>query len=139
MLSDLQFCMFCCWTYNVDPNKVSCCRFLKGYPKAGGGEDVDFCLRLPGILVSVPDAVVHHPLWPGLQVTLFLLQTNLAGVCFACVPKQPPPHLCCTCSVRTVNDLLLYCNYAPTCEHASFLQMYPLFGGLALFGSVIGL
>lgn len=40
----------------------------QGSPKTGGGEDVDFCLRLPGHLVSVPGAVAYHPLWPGFQV-----------------------------------------------------------------------
>lgn len=44
------------------------CRFLRCYPKTGGGEDVDFCLRLPGHLVSVPGALAHHPIWPGFQV-----------------------------------------------------------------------
>lgn len=34
---------------------------------------MDFCLRLPGHLVSVPDAVVHHPLWPELQVSSCML------------------------------------------------------------------
>ncbi len=55
------------------------CRFQDCYPKTGGGEDVDFCLRLPGHLVSVPRAVAHHPLWPGFQVqpnhTFDILQT----------------------------------------------------------------
>lgn len=55
------------------------CRFQDCYPKSGGGEDVDFCLRLPGHLVSVPRAVAHHPLWPGFQVqpnhTFDILQT----------------------------------------------------------------
>ena len=54
-------------------------RFLDCYPKSGGGEDVDFCLRLPTHLVSVPDAVAYHPLWPNFQVKLLLaLSTGLA-------------------------------------------------------------
>lgn len=42
-------------------------RFSNAFPKAGGGEDIDLCLRLarPGgqALVSVPDAWVEHPWW----------------------------------------------------------------------------
>ncbi len=46
--------------------------FSNVYPKTGGGEDVDFCLRIKSLLpdhlrdaalVSVPEAVVHHPFW----------------------------------------------------------------------------
>jgi hypothetical protein len=46
--------------------------FSSVYPKTGGGEDVDFCLRLKALLphcdrasaiVAVPDAVVLHPFW----------------------------------------------------------------------------
>jgi GT2 family glycosyltransferase len=37
------------------------------FPRLGGGEDVDFCLRLQNQagkpFRSVPDAVVHHPWW----------------------------------------------------------------------------
>jgi hypothetical protein len=36
------------------------CRF----PKTGGGEDIDFCLRTsPGGLICVPKAAAYHPLW----------------------------------------------------------------------------
>lgn len=41
--------------------------FSERYPRTGGGEDVDFCLRLQavrgGSLVAVPGAVVVHPWW----------------------------------------------------------------------------
>lgn len=41
--------------------------FSDRYPLTGGGEDVDFCLRLQavrgGSLVAVPGAVVVHPWW----------------------------------------------------------------------------
>lgn len=44
--------------------------FSDCYPKSGGGEDVDYCLRLKGgarhgrgAIVAVPGAVVHHPFW----------------------------------------------------------------------------
>ena len=39
-------------------------RFDLRFPKTGGGEDIDFCIRAaPGGLLSVPEAVAHHPLW----------------------------------------------------------------------------
>lgn len=42
-------------------------RFGRGFPKAGGGEDIDFCLRIAGCrglaFRCVPDAVVTHPWW----------------------------------------------------------------------------
>ena len=39
-------------------------RFDLRFPKTGGGEDIDFCLRAsPGGLLSVPEAIAHHPLW----------------------------------------------------------------------------
>jgi GT2 family glycosyltransferase len=42
-------------------------RFSEVFPKAGGGEDIDLCLRLtrgqPASLVSVPGAWVEHPWW----------------------------------------------------------------------------
>jgi GT2 family glycosyltransferase len=42
-------------------------RFLELFPKAGGGEDIDLCLRLGreqrASLVSVPAAWVEHPWW----------------------------------------------------------------------------
>lgn len=49
--------------------------FSSAYPKSGGGEDIDFCLRMKAMqphhlrestLVSVPEAVVHHPFWPDI-------------------------------------------------------------------------
>ncbi|GAQ83776.1 hypothetical protein KFL_001610170 [Klebsormidium nitens] len=42
----------------------SALRFGDGFPKTGGGEDVDFCLRLlRWPLVPVPGAVARHPWW----------------------------------------------------------------------------
>jgi hypothetical protein len=39
-------------------------RFDPAYAKTGGGEDIDFCLRLPSWpLVSVPSARILHPWW----------------------------------------------------------------------------
>lgn len=47
-------------------------RFSNSYPKTGGGEDVDFCLKVKDItpqssrlecIVSVPEARVQHPFW----------------------------------------------------------------------------
>ncbi len=49
-------------------------RFDTAYAKTGGGEDVDFCLRLTetgaGELRACPSAVVYHPFWPGSSWTL---------------------------------------------------------------------
>jgi GT2 family glycosyltransferase len=50
-------------------------RFDTSYAKTGGGEDVDFCLRLScshhgGRLRSVPDAVVVHDFWKGGAIAL---------------------------------------------------------------------
>src|SRR5438876_1142355 len=49
--------------------------FSEDFPKTGGGEDIDFCLRLRAWqaqqnprsegFVSVPAAVVRHPWWDG--------------------------------------------------------------------------
>jgi LPS sulfotransferase NodH len=48
-------------------------RFSLRYPRTGGGEDVDYCIRVSGSrgkLVSVPAATVQHPFWsdPSRQV-----------------------------------------------------------------------
>jgi hypothetical protein len=40
--------------------------FGHAFPRTGGGEDIDFCLRLKSKtedVVAVPAAVVHHPWW----------------------------------------------------------------------------
>ena len=40
--------------------------FLTNYPKTGGGEDIDFCLRYKSKnedICSVKDAIVNHPYW----------------------------------------------------------------------------
>jgi hypothetical protein len=42
--------------------------FSDAYPRSGGGEDVDFCLRLKDMLVAVPEARVTHPFWPRITV-----------------------------------------------------------------------
>ncbi len=43
-------------------------RFSPAFPKGGGGEDIDLCLRMHEDdgepFISVPDAVVDHPWWP---------------------------------------------------------------------------
>ena len=42
-------------------------RFQKEYPKTGGGEDIDYCLRVgrgkAGSVVAVPGAKASHPWW----------------------------------------------------------------------------
>ncbi len=44
-------------------------RFSKDFPKGGGGEDIDFCLRIVQScgkqFKTVPGAVVRHPWWNG--------------------------------------------------------------------------
>jgi glycosyltransferase involved in cell wall biosynthesis len=50
-------------------------RFDLAYAKTGGGEDVDYSLRVAeacngGKLLAVPDACVVHPFWPGTVFTL---------------------------------------------------------------------
>jgi glycosyltransferase involved in cell wall biosynthesis len=50
-------------------------RFDLAYAKTGGGEDVDYSLRVAaatqgGMLVAVPEATVVHPFWPGSVLTL---------------------------------------------------------------------
>lgn len=47
--------------------------FGKGYPKSGGGEDVDYCLRVrdkerrSSAIVSVPEARAEHPFWKDIS------------------------------------------------------------------------
>ncbi len=42
-------------------------RFLKDFPKFGGGEDIDICLNIVSKVhhkfKTIPDAIVHHPWW----------------------------------------------------------------------------
>eukprot|EP00798_Chlamydomonas_sp_ICE-L_P013707 gene13703-19599_t len=54
--------------------------FSSAYPKSGGGEDVDYCLRMKNrigvgpdretCIVSVPEAVVHHPFWDNILLQI---------------------------------------------------------------------
>jgi glycosyltransferase involved in cell wall biosynthesis len=62
-------------TANLVVEKTSGLRFDETYAKTGGGEDVDFCLRLTrsrrgGRLKSVPEAVVVHDFWKGGAIAL---------------------------------------------------------------------
>lgn len=51
----------------VRRNAMKDIRFSKAFPKHGGGEDIDFCLRVVTSsgkwFRTVPDAQVHHPWW----------------------------------------------------------------------------
>jgi glycosyltransferase involved in cell wall biosynthesis len=60
-------------TANLLVKRVPGLRFDTAYAKTGGGEDVDFCLRLlqGGYLKAAPNAVVHHPFWDGSTIQLF--------------------------------------------------------------------
>lgn len=55
-------------TANIMSRRLPNVRFDTKYAKSGGGEDVDFCLKLKekngdGIFVKVPEALVYHPFW----------------------------------------------------------------------------
>jgi glycosyltransferase involved in cell wall biosynthesis len=57
-------------TANILVRRRSFLLFDTDYAKTGGGEDVDFCLRmndwfLDGSFFSAPDAIVEHPFWSG--------------------------------------------------------------------------
>jgi glycosyltransferase involved in cell wall biosynthesis len=57
-------------TANLMVKRLPNMRFDTSYAKTGGGEDVDFCLRMGkdvdgGTFRSVPAAVVEHPFWRG--------------------------------------------------------------------------
>lgn len=70
-------------------------RFDLAYAKTGGGEDVDFSLRVTeaskgGKLLAVPEACVVHPFWPGSVWTLSRHFFNWAigdGALFKRFPK----------------------------------------------------
>ena len=62
-------------------------RFSELYPKTGGGEDADFCLKSGARLISVPSATCHHPLWSSsMQVPNHHLSTDD----HSCHYKSPP-------------------------------------------------
>ena len=55
--------------------RTSRVRFLLEYPKTGGGEDIDFCIRASkgkGSIISVPGALAYHPWWKNGDVTCLL-------------------------------------------------------------------
>lgn len=59
-------------TANLLVKRVPGMRFDTAYAKTGGGEDVDFCLRMEGgHLKAAPSAVVYHPFWDGSILHLF--------------------------------------------------------------------
>lgn len=46
--------------------RTSRVRFLLEYPKTGGGEDIDYCIRAAkgkGSIIAVPGALAYHPWW----------------------------------------------------------------------------
>jgi hypothetical protein len=62
-------------TANILFRRTSSVRFDLTYAKTGGGEDVDYSLRVAeacdgGKLLVVPGACVVHPFWPGSVLTL---------------------------------------------------------------------
>lgn len=77
--------------------------FSETYPRSGGGEDVDFCLRLKdtlpahargGALVAVPEARVVHPFWRS--ITAQVVGWALGDVlCLSALPTRAfyaPPN-----------------------------------------------
>jgi glycosyltransferase involved in cell wall biosynthesis len=56
-------------TANILVKRLPGLRFDTSYAKTGGGEDVDFCLRIletsGGRLMAAPAAMVTHEFWPG--------------------------------------------------------------------------
>jgi len=77
--------------------------FSEMYPRTGGGEDVDFCLRLKDLLpakdrteavVAVPEALAHHPFWAN--VTQQVVGWALGDVkCLSALPSRAfyaPPN-----------------------------------------------
>jgi glycosyltransferase involved in cell wall biosynthesis len=70
--------LYACPAWGVTANilfRRTSVRFDLAYAKTGGGEDVDYSLRVVeicngGRLLAVPDAFVVHPFWPGSVFTL---------------------------------------------------------------------
>lgn len=70
--------------------------FSDDYPRTGGGEDVDFCLRIKDLLplrsrteavVAVPEARVSHPFWPN--ITKQVIGWALGDVlCLTALPSK---------------------------------------------------
>lgn len=90
------------------------------FPRGGGGEDVDFCLRLAHDtrqgFVAVPGAVVEHPFWqqPLRQVLgwaigdVLCLETN-PRLAFWAAPNWAAAALCCLLCLRPLWALLAVC------------------------------
>jgi len=53
----------------INRKKLNDIRFKPVFPKGGGGEDIDFCIRLTRkenkLLKTVPEAKATHPVWSG--------------------------------------------------------------------------
>lgn len=85
-------------------------RFDLAYAKTGGGEDVDYSLRVTeacngGWLQAVPEACVVHPFWPGSAFTLakhFYSWAIGDGALFQRFPKY------CYWSFPNVSEMLLF-------------------------------
>ena len=102
--------------------------FNEGYPKTGGGEDLDFCLRLKDlqppnkrdeIVVAAPEARVVHPFWRS--ITSQVLGWALGDVrCLSALPTRAfyrPPNwaefLLLYVTVQTTNIYLQ--GFRPFC------------------------
>jgi LPS sulfotransferase NodH len=93
------------------PSRTSNVSFSKRYPKTGGGEDVDFCIRLQQeshqTCVAVPCALVMHPYWdkPFNQVFGWasgdvLCLDALPHSTFRAPPNWAEVALACVCTGR---------------------------------------
>jgi GT2 family glycosyltransferase/LPS sulfotransferase NodH len=117
----------------------NCVWFDNRFPKTGGGEDVDFCLRLKqrGALVSVPAAKVLHPFWkrPFAQVAGWasgdvLCLESQPGAVFRAPPNWAEIGICLlvfgyhleALVVVGVEFIMLLLSYVPETEH--FLPWY---------------
>lgn len=97
--------------------------FSSAYPRTGGGEDVDFCIRSQGAghgkLVAVPAAKVLHPYWdaPFKQIAGWasgdvLCLSRLPQVTFRAPPNWA--EIALLCIIWGVARLLLADGAAPT-------------------------
>lgn len=91
--------------------------FSRSYPRTGGGEDVDFCIRSQsaghGKLVAVPEAAVLQPFWdaPFKQVRhspplSHRLPTYSSGSCARRLPAGRVATCCAWASCRTPPSVL---------------------------------
>jgi hypothetical protein len=80
--------------------RTSRIRFQLQYPKTGGGEDLDFCIRAGhhGPIKAVPGAKAHHPWWCNGEVgAIWHILGWAAGESLCVGAKYLQPHVYFTC------------------------------------------